>query len=59
MSSLRKEIEKSKEENKEVPLDIESLSDIVEAELDNVSGGGHEECSWTHSRMVENVDSAL
>lgn len=50
MSNLNKEIDKSKEENKETPVDIESLSDIVEGELDNVAGGGYSQIGATHAR---------
>jgi len=50
MSNLNKEIEKSKDEPKEAPVDIEKLSDIVESELDNVAGGGYSQIGATHSR---------
>lgn len=50
MSDLNKEINKSKEENKEVVVDIEKLSDVVEGELDNVAGGGYSQIGATHSR---------
>ena len=50
MSNLNKEIDKSKEENKEVAVDIESLSDIVEGELDNVAGGGYSQIGATHAK---------
>ena len=51
MSNLNKEIDASKEENKEVTaVDIESLSDIVEAELDNVAGGGYSQIGATHAK---------
>jgi len=50
MSKLNQEIEKAKKDNKETPVDIEKLSDIVESELDNVAGGGYSQIGATHSR---------
>ncbi len=58
MSNLNKEIDSSKEENKEVAaVDIESLSDIVEAELDNVAGGGYSQIGATHSKNSVSMDA--
>jgi hypothetical protein len=58
MSNLNKEIDSSKEENKEVAsVDIESLSDIVEAELDNVAGGGYSQIGATHSKNSVSVEA--
>ncbi|WP_426106434.1 hypothetical protein [Massilia sp. TSP1-1-2] len=59
MSNLNKEIKDSKEENKDVnAVDIESLSDIVEAELDNVAGGGYSQIGATHSKNATRSPTA-
>jgi hypothetical protein len=58
MSNLNKEIKGSKEEKKDVTaVDIESLSDIVEAELDNVAGGGYSQIGATHSKNSKSITS--
>jgi hypothetical protein len=59
MSKLSKEIEKSKEETKQdVPLNAEVLSDIVEAELDNIAGGGFDEVGVSHGANIAAKNSA-
>lgn len=50
MSNLNKEIADSKEDKNVPAVDIESLSDIVESELDNVAGGGYSQLGGTHSK---------
>ncbi len=57
MSNLNKEIKDSKEEKDVNAVDIESLSDIVEAELDNVAGGGYSQIGATHSKNAKSVTS--
>ncbi|WP_426106435.1 hypothetical protein [Massilia sp. TSP1-1-2] len=58
MSNLNKEIDSSKESNQEVTaVDIESLSDIVEAELDNVAGGGYSQIGATHSKNAVSMEA--
>ncbi|MDC8758317.1 hypothetical protein [Janthinobacterium fluminis] len=55
MSKLSEEIEKAKDENKQVtPVNLEILSDIVDAELDNVAGGGYSQYAAKHASNIAN-----
>lgn len=50
MSKLNKEIGATQEDKTVPAVDIESLSNIVESELDNVAGGGYSQIGATHSK---------
>jgi hypothetical protein len=53
MSKLTDALENANDKNKEVaPVDLEVLSNIVEAELDNVAGGGYSQYGGVHEKSA-------
>ena len=53
MTKLNKEIEQATEQDKkDVPVDLEVLTEVVESELDNIAGGGFDQYSAAHGANI-------
>jgi hypothetical protein len=60
MGKLTEELANASRENPAMaPLDLESLSEIVESELDNIAGGGYSQCSWTHEKTTGAISADM
>lgn len=59
MSKLTQALDNATDKNKEVtPVDMENLSKIVEAELDNVAGGGYSQYAAMHKKDAMMMEDA-